>query len=89
MARISLDAQFLKVDIMKSKVWKLFEWGKQRPLEVVHLYKSTEKKVSKRINGLFMELSDQECDDGGDSDRRKRGGVKAVTGQDSRSHMDL
>lgn len=36
-----------------------------------------------------MELSDQECDDGGDSDRRKRGGMKAVTGQDSRSHVDL
>lgn len=31
-----------------------------------------------------MELSDQECDDGDDSDRRKRGRVKAATGQDSR-----
>lgn len=64
---------------------------KQRPLEVVHLYKSTEKEVLKRINGLFIELLNQECDDGGDSDRRKRGGVKAVTGQDTgrRSHMDL
>lgn len=58
-------------------------------MEAVHLYKSIEKEVLKRINGLFMDLSDQECDDGGDSDRRKRGGVKAVTGQDSRSHMDL
>lgn len=36
-----------------------------------------------------MELNDQECNDGGDNDRRKRGGVKAVTEQDSRSHMDL
>lgn len=41
------------------------------------------------MNGLFMELSDQERDDGVDGDRRKRGGVKAVTGQDSRSHMAM
>lgn len=36
-----------------------------------------------------MDFSEHECDDWGDSDRRKRGGVKGVTGQDSRSHMDL
>lgn len=53
---------------------------KTEDLEVVHLYKSTEKEGLKRMNRLFMELSDQECDDGVDSDRRK-GGVKAVTGR--------
>lgn len=58
-------------------------------LEVVRLYKSTEKEGFKGMNGLFMELSDQERDDGVDSDRRKRGGVKAVTGQDSRSHIAM
>lgn len=36
-----------------------------------------------------MELSDQECDDGVGSDRRKREGVKTVTEQDSRSHMAM
>ena len=62
---------------------------KTENLEVVRLYKSTEKEGLKGMNGLFMELSDQECDDGVDNDRRKRGGVKAVTGQDSRSHTAM
>lgn len=55
-------------------------------LEGVHLYQSTMERL-KGINGLFMELSDQEYDNGVDSDRRTRRGVKAVTGQDSRSYM--
>jgi len=42
----------------------------------MHLYKSTEKEELNGMNVLFMELRDQECDDGVDSERRKRGGVK-------------
>lgn len=46
-----------------------------------------EQRVNR--NGLFMELSDQEHDDVVDNDRRKRAGVSALTGQDSRSHAAM
>lgn len=44
---------------------------KTEDLEVVHLYQSAKEEL-KGINGLFMELSDQEYDNGVDSDRRKQ-----------------
>lgn len=62
---------------------------KTEDLEAAHLYKSTEKGELKGMNWLFMELSDQECDGGVDSDRRKRGRVKEVTGHDGRSDVAM
>lgn len=58
-------------------------------LEEVCLYKSTEKEGLTEMNELFMDWSDQECDDGVDIDRRKRGELKAVTGHKSRSLMAM